>query len=536
MSNPIQAATQSRDDQAAAAPRPHWLTPAALSGLLSDVRTSGTQSVPVREVWTGDLLADLPQSTAADVAPAYARAWAAGRAWDDWGLNRRREVLSRFHDLVIRDQQRLLDLLQAESGKARRTASNELIDLLMVTGHYLKRAPKLLAPRRVAGPVPVISGSTVVRRPVGVVAVIAPWNFPLTTGIGDAVPALLAGNAVLLKPDNQTALSTLFVARLLREAGLPGDVLQVLCADGGDLGPDLIAAADHVMFTGSVPTGRVIAAQAGAAMVPVTLELGGKNPMIVLPDADIDAAVAGAIQGCFDNAGQLCMHIERLYVHDTIYGRFRDAFVAAAGRVVQRAGYDYGAELGALISARQVETVQAHVTDAVAHGARVLTGGAPRPDLGPTFYPPTVLEGVTEDMAVCRDETFGPVVALERFGSVEDAIAAANDTAYGLNASVWGSDAAAVAVARRLEAGTVNVNDALAVAYASKDAPQAGHKASGLGGRHGDEGLLKYTRTTTIGVLKKQVMTTPPGTSAAAFGKQVATTLRMLGLVKRLGR
>ncbi|MBK8731232.1 MAG: aldehyde dehydrogenase family protein [Tetrasphaera sp.] len=461
----------------------------------------------------------------------------AGALWASWPLDRRRAILGRWFDLLVRDQERIIDLLQAESGKARRTASNDLVDVLFVTGHYLKTSRKLLAPQSVSGPVPVVTGSTVLRKPLGVVVVIAPWNFPMATGIGDAVPALLAGNAVILKPDNQTALSTLYAVRLLHEAGLPHDVVQVVCADGGDLGEELITSADHVMFTGSAATGRIIAAQAGAAMVPHTLELGGKNPMIVLADADVDAAVAGAVMGCFDNAGQLCMHMERLYVHDSIYTQFRDELVAALGALDQRQGYDYGAELGALISERQLESVDAHVQEAVAKGATALTGGAPRLDLGPTFYPPTVLEGVTEEMALCREEVFGPVVALERFGSVDDVIAKANDTAYGLNASVWGRDVnAAQAVAARIEAGCVNVNDTIAVAYSSKGAPQQGAKGSGRGSRHGDEGLLKYTRPQIIGVAKRQVLGTAPGTTHEAFAKQVATTFKLLGITKRLGR
>ncbi len=521
---------------ATSTPRPRSLSSEWLTGLTAGVRASGDSVVEVREPWTSDLLATLPQSTPADVGPAYEAAREAGRRWASWSLVQRKAVLSRWHELLVRDQEVLLDLLQAESGKARRTAFNDLVDVLFVTGHYLKTASKLLAPKSVSGPVPVVTTSTILRRPLGVVLVIAPWNFPMATGLGDAVPALLAGNAVILKPDNQTALSALYAVRLLVEAGLPSDVVQVLCADGGALGEDLVAGADHVMFTGSAATGRIIARQAGAAMVPYTLELGGKNPMIVLADADVEAAVAGAVMGCFDNAGQLCMHMERLYVHDSIYTTFRDALVRAVGGIEQRAGYDYGAEVGALISARHLVSVDAHVQDAVAKGASVLIGGAPRPELGPTFYPPTVLEGVTEDMALCREETFGPVVALERFGSVDEVIAKANDTAYGLNASIWGRDPAATrAVAERIDAGTVNVNDTIAVAYASKAAPQQGHKGSGRGARHGDEGLLKYTRPQVIGVAKKQVLATAPGTTHEAFAKQVGTTLKMLGVTKRLG-
>ena len=416
-----------------------------------------------------------------------------------------------------------------ESGKARRMAFDETCDPAMVTSHYLKRAAKLLKPVTRGGPVPIVSTSTEVRQPKGVVAIIAPWNFPFATGLSDAIPALMAGNGVVLKPDNKTALSPLFGIGLLYEAGLPEGLFQVVCGEGPDVGPTLIDNANYVMFTGSTATGRFVGERAGRNLIGCCLELGGKNPMIVMPDADVDEVVQGALFGVFGNTGQICMHIERIYVPDRLYDGFRARFVAAAEGLRMGATYDFGPELGSLVSVEHRDRVAAHVDDAVAKGATVLTGGRARPDLGPAFYEPTVLEGVTRDMLAGSCETFGPVVALHRYRTVDEAVALANDTDYGLNASVWGSDLdAAAAVARRIESGNVNVNDSLAAAYAAKGTPSGGVKQSGVGARHGDQGLLKYTDVQNLAVLKKQVMGARPGQDYEAYVRQMLLSLKIM--------
>ena len=319
---------------------------------------------------------------------------------------------------------------------------------------------------------PLLSSSTEIRHPKGVVGIIAPWNFPFATGLSDAIPALIAGNAVVLKPDNKTALSPLYGISLLEQAGLPKGLFQVVCGEGPDIGPTLIDNANYVMFTGSTDTGRVIGERAGRNLIGCCLELGGKNPMIVLDDADLDEVVKGAVFGVFGNTGQICMHIERIYLPEARYDEFKSKFVAAAEALEIGATYDYGPELGSLVSVDHKDRVASHVEDAVAKGATVVTGGKARPDIGPAFYEPTVLEGVTKDMLAGSCETFGPVVALHRYRTVDEAVELANDTDYGLNASVWGSDLKrAQEVAARIESGNVNVNDALATAYASKATP-----------------------------------------------------------------
>ena len=511
--------------------RPASVTDAVLRQLVDRVPGSSGATWPLTEVYTGEVLVELPQSTPADIEGAFARARAAQREWAATPVKQRLAVFKRAHEIFVDNAQTTTDLIQAESGKNRRMAIEETCDPPMVMSHYLKRAAKLLAPVKRGGPVPMLTTSTEIRQPKGVVGVIAPWNFPFATGMSDAIPALMAGNAVVLKPDNKTALSPLYGVRMLEEAGLPAGLFQVVCGEGPDVGPTLIDNADYVMFTGSTATGRVIGERAGRNLIGCCLELGGKNPMIVLDDADMAETVQGAVFGAFGNTGQICMHIERIYLPESRYDEFARAFVAAAKALDVRAAYDFGPEMGSLVSVDHMRRVMSHVDDAVAKGATVLYGGKPRPDLGPAFFEPTILEGVTKDMLCGVTETFGPVVALHRYGTVDEAVALANDTDYGLNASVWGTDlAAARAVATRIESGNVNINDILATAYAAKGTPSGGVKNSGVGTRHGDQGLLKYTDVKNLAVLKKQVMGPRPGQD---YGKHVERMLSGLKMMRK---
>lgn len=509
--------------------RPASLTDTFLRSLVTRVQGTAATTWSLREVYTGDVLVELPQSIPEDIERAVAEARTAQKAWAALPVSARLDVFKRAHTLFVDNAHLVADLIQAESGKNRRMALEETCDPPMVMSHYLKRARRVLAPKRRGGPVPVVSNSTEVRVPKGVVAIIAPWNFPFATGLSDAIPALIAGNAVVVKPDNKTALSPLFGISLLEQAGLPKGLFQVVCGEGPDVGPTLIDNANYVMFTGSTNTGRVIGERAGRNLIGCCLELGGKNPMIVLPDANLEETVQGALFGVFGNTGQICMHIERIYLPESRYDEFRDRFVAAAEALIIGATYDFGPELGSLISPDHRARVQAHVDDAIAKGATVLTGGRARDDIGPAFFEPTVLEGVTADMLAGSTETFGPVVALHRYRTVDEAIALANDTDYGLNASVWGTDLkAARAVALRIESGNVNINDALATAYASKGTPSGGVKKSGVGSRHGDSGLTKYTDVQNVGTLKKQVMGARPGQAYEEYAQSMLSGLKMM--------
>ena len=509
--------------------RPASITDAFLQQLVSRVPSTSGGTWKLTEVYTGEVLVELPQSTPADIEQAFVTARKAQHEWAKWPLSKRLAVFKRAHKIFIDNAVTTTDLIQVESGKNRRMAIEESCDPPMVMSHYIKRAPKLLAPTKRGGPVPFLTTSTEIRQPKGVVGVIAPWNFPFATGMSDAITALIAGNGVVLKPDNKTALSPLYGISMLEEAGLPKGLFQVVCGEGPDVGPTLIDNANYVMFTGSTATGRVIGERAGRNLIGCCLELGGKNPMIVLDDANMEETVQGAVFGVFGNTGQICMHIERIYLPESRYDEFKTKFVAAAEALKVGASYDFTPEMGSLVSPDHKDRVQSHVEDAVAKGATVVTGGKARPDLGPAFFEPTVLEGVTKDMLAGATETFGPVVALHRYSTVDEAVALANDTEYGLNASVWGTDLSrATEVAMRIESGNVNVNDILATAFASKGTPSGGVKQSGVGARHGDQGLTKYTDVQNLAVLKKQVMGARPGQDYDAYVKGMLSGLRMM--------
>lgn len=497
--------------------------------LRARVCSSTSDTYTTTEVFTGGELTTMPESSVTDVHTAYELSSRAQRSWAALPLGERLAVFHRFHSLLLRERETLADLLQAETGKARRDAFEELSEPALVTSYYLRKAAKLLRPRKRAGLLPGAITVRELRQPKGVVGIISPWNYPFALAFGDLIPALIAGNGVVLKPDSQTALSPLFGADLLYRAGLPDGLLQVVLGDGPTIGGAVVDTCDYIGFTGSSRTGALIAARAGERLVGCSLELGGKNPLIVLDDADIATSARSAVRGCFANSGQLCLSVERIYVPDALFDRFASAFVAEIGRLRQAPGYDYGADVGSLTSQRALKTVSEHVDDARAKGATVLVGGRPRPDLGPYFYEPTVLTDVTPDMLCHKAETFGPVVSLYPYRDEDEAVSLANDTEFGLNASVYGRDLArAGRVAARLHAGTANVNDGYASAYGSTDAPMGGMGASGLGRRHGAEGLLRYTEVQTVATKRIEMLNPPRWVPYRAYSKFMATSLRMM--------
>jgi succinate-semialdehyde dehydrogenase / glutarate-semialdehyde dehydrogenase len=489
---------------------PASIDDALLRRLTGMIASDGSSTSKLTEVYTGDLICELPQSTPDDVAAAYEVARSAQLEWASWPLKKRLAVMKRFHSLLVKRHEVVVDLMQAETGKARRMSFEEVCDVAMTTSHYIKHAPRILTEHTRGGVVPVVSTTTEVRAPKGVIGLISPWNFPFATSLSDAMPALIAGNGIVLKPDNKSTLDVAAGIDLLYEAGMPAGLVQIVCGEGPDIGPTIVDHADFVMFTGSTATGRSVGERAGANLIDCTLELGGKNPLVVMPDADLDETVPGALFASFLNAGQACMHIERIYVPEELADEFTRRFVIAAQKLALGATYDFEPQMGALISPAHLERVSSHVEDARDKGAEVLTGGRTRPDLGPTFYEPTVLRGVTKDMIHATQETFGPVVSIYTYRDLDEAVVLANDTEYGLNASIWGTDLdAAEALGRRIRAGNINVNDGLATSYASKASPSGGVKASGVGARHGDAGMLKYTDPINVAVLKKQVLTPP---------------------------
>lgn len=504
---------------------------ARLLGTLDVAAPAGESTVV--SPFTGVPLATIPQASAADVDDAVAALRAGQEQWAQVPVGERARIVLRLHDALLAGREEGLDVGQAESGKSRRDAMEELVDICLVARHYAREACRLLRPQRHLGLFPLAVGVVEHHVPHGVVGVLSPWNYPFTLVGGDVIPALLAGNTVLLKPDHRTTLTALWLVEQFHRAGVPRDVLRVVPGDGTVVGPMVVDRVDYVMFTGSTRVGREVAARCGERLIGCSLELGGKNAMIVRADADVRRAAEIATRACFTNAGQLCISVERLYVHDAVYDDFRAAFAERTATLTFATGVGWEGTVGSLISPDQLARVRAHVDDAVAAGAVVVAGGRARPDLGPAFFEPTILEGVTERMSLCRNETFGPVVALYRVHSDEEAIRRANDSVFGLSASVVTRDrAAGRAIARRLRAGTVNVNEAYGAAWGSTAAPMGGMGDSGLGRRHGAEGLLKYTEAQTVATQRFLGLGTPPGFTDERWMNTLATGVALL---KRMG-
>ena len=507
---------------------------AAAEALTRDLLATSPSPVPVIAPFTGEPFHDLPQSTVGDVEEAAAQVREAQRAWRDAGFGHRRRVLLRAHDLLLERRELLLDAVQTETGKTRGQAFEEVFQAVSATRYAALAAKRTLSPVRRRAGIAVVMRTRVEYEPKGVVGVITPWNYPLSLAIMDIAPALAAGNGVLQKADDQAAVSVLAARRAFVDAGLPPELWAVVAGPGGDIGSAVVDAADYVCFTGSTATGRKVAERAASRLIGASLELGGKNPMIVLDDVDPVEAAADAAYGCFAAAGQLCVSMERVYVERGVADAFTAAFAQRTASLRLGSAFDYSTDVGSLATSAQFERVQAHIADAVAKGATVLAGGRARPDLGPFFLEPTVLTGVTSEMACAREETFGALVAVEVVADADEAVARANDSDYGLNASVLSrSRARARRVASRLESGSVNVNEGYRATFSSVDAPMGGVGHSGLGRRNGSEGLLRFTEARTVaestGILQLPRV-------GAEFSRLVGTMLLYLRAVKFLRR
>ena len=517
------------DPRASYAFEPEYVA-ALTDRLIATAGTGVTSYAPA----TGKPLAVIPQSTEDDVKEAFVRARRAQQAWARTSLDHRAALLLRLHDLVLDRQDEIIDLICWESGKARKHAFDEPLHIALTARYYARTAHEHLDTERRLGVIPGLTRAEVNRVPKGVVGIISPWNYPFTMALCDGIPALLAGNAVVTKPDAQTMLSALLGAKLLEEAGFPKDLWNVVAGPGRVLGTPIIERSDYICFTGSTATGKIIAKQCADRLIGCSLELGGKNPILILRDADLDKAAEGAVRACFSNAGQLCVSTERMFVADQVYDRFKEKFVAATKAMNLSAGLEWGSDMGSLISQDQLDTVTAHVDDAVAKGAVVLAGGKARPDLGPFYYEPTILEGVTPEMTCFGHETFGPVISLYRFGDETDAIARANDGEYGLNASIYTRDThRGRIIARQIKCGTVNINEAFGATFASIDAPMGGMRESGMGRRQGSEGIHRYTETQAVASQALLRFSPQFGLDDEQYAKMMTFSLR---LMKKMGR
>lgn len=450
---------------------------------------------------TGKELGRVPSRTPEEIRAYVARARERQNLWSALSFRERAGFVMRAREILLRDMRQIAELISRETGKpVTEGVSMEIAPVLDLMRYFATGAEKMLRPRRIPLGQYTLMGRTsrLHYKPCGVVGIISPWNFPLAIPLGEVTMALMAGNTVILKPSELTPLVGLEIARLFREANLPEHVLQV-ATGGGETGAALVTAGvDKVMFTGSVATGKRVAAAAAETLTPVVLELGGKDPMIVCADADLETTAHAAVWGAFANSGQACASIERCYVHESIAEEFINRVVVLTRALRQGNGRDAHTDVGSMSSESQLQTVASHVADARARGAQVLTGGSRGAQANGSFYQPTVVTNVDHTMPLMREETFGPVLPVATFKTEEEAIRLANDSPFGLTASIWTRDVRrGERLAARIEAGTVTVNEVL-YTHALAQTPWGGFKQSGTGRTHGELGLLELVRAQHI--------------------------------------
>jgi acyl-CoA reductase-like NAD-dependent aldehyde dehydrogenase len=464
--------------------------------MATDLQIAARKIVSVNPA-TGEVLRELESAGEGEVELAVARAHAAQPAWDGLGLRHRIAVMREFQAKLYGRKSEIAAAITREVGKPLAEALvTEVLVVLDAARFLIDNAWGLLRDEPVphGNLVTKLKSGWLVREPHGVIAIISPWNYPFSIPATETLAALVAGNAVVLKPSELTPLVALELASLLHSAGVPEDVFQVVVGEGPAGAALLRSPIDKLVFTGSVATGKRIAAAAAERLLPVVLELGGKDPMLVLDDADVDVASSAAVWGAFVNAGQACLSVERCYVHRSLYEAFAKACAEKTKQLRIGNGMDSHTDVGPMIQEPQVRIVEAHVEDAKARGARVLAGGVRLPELGVNFYAPTVLADVTHDMRIMREETFGPVLPMMTCVDDDEAVRLANDSEYGLAASVWTRDRKrGERLARRIHAGTVMVNDVISC-FGISEAPHGGVKASGVGRTHGRFGLDEMVR------------------------------------------
>lgn len=444
---------------------------------------------------TMEPIGELVCANTEDVKAAVAKARKAQTAWAEMSVEARAKVIQRAVQVILKRQDEIIDTVIKETGKAPADAlSMEIFSVVDAMTYYAKHAKKFLATekRKVPGIVGLTKKMKIVYKPLGVVGIIVPWNGPFVLAANPAVQALLAGNAVVLKGSEVTPYSSKLLEDIYREAGMPDGVVQVLMGDG-QTGADLVeAGVDKISFTGSVNTGRKVAEACARQLIPVTLELGGKDAMIVCADANLDRAVDGALAGSCMNTGHYCCGTERIYVMESIYDEFVAKVVEKTKTLKQGAEHGGNEDVGAVFWDKQMTIIESHVEDARAKGAKIHVGGSRNTELKGLYYLPTVITDVTHDMTIMRDETFGPIICIQKVRDENEALRLANDSEFGLNGNVWTSDLdKGFNLARRIDTGGVSVND-MAMTYGVPTAPFGGRKHSGVGQVNSITGIRGY--------------------------------------------
>lgn len=493
----------------------------------SEIKSVGQEMIPVKNPVTSVTIGSIPVMTRDDVEAAAQRARAAQPAWEARGVKERTKLLRQWADMLWEDQKTAIEKVRSETGKNQIGAWLEVFVMDNTVAYYENHAPRLLRPQTRRSLLPGKQTARVHYKAHGVCGFITPWNYPLNNAFIDLIPALIAGNTVLLKPSEVTPFTALYVVDLMYKAGIPRDVIQVVTG-AGSTGAAVVDYVDYISFTGSTATGRKIAMRAAERLIPCSLELGGKDPLIILKDADVELAAAGTLVGALENCGQVCISTERVYVEEAIYDQYVERVQHYAKQLNVGTGDDmFNVHVGSLTNERELLRTEAQIKDAVQKGATVLHGGKRRPDLGPLFFEPTVLVNVDHTMDVMREETFGPLVPIMKVKNAEEAVRLANDNEYGLSASIFSKDLGrAEKLATQIESGDVSVNCTQWV-FGTPSLPMGGVKNSGMGRRNGPEGLMRFVKPQSV-LLDNQLMSKPNLTLGDPFALRTILTLRKL--------
>jgi succinate-semialdehyde dehydrogenase/glutarate-semialdehyde dehydrogenase len=453
--------------------------------------------ITVKNPITGADIGKIEIATREDVRTAVERTRAAQPAWAARSVKDRARILMVWANLVWKDRSRAIEVIRAESGKPDGGAYEEIAAMDNVVQYYSHRAPTILQPHTRRSAIPIFQTTRVYYKPHGVVGLITPWNFPFLLAFIDLIPALIAGNTIVVKPSEITPFSAHYGVDMLYSAGVPRDVVQIVNG-AGETGASLVDFVDYIAFTGSTAVGRKVAVRASERLIPYSLELGGKDPFIVVKDAHVDKAAMGVLLGGLENAGQACVGTERVYVEAPVYDEFLRRLLHHAERLVVSSEDGWHVHMGSLTNERELLRSEAQIADALAKGAKVIFGGKRRPDLGPLFFEPTILTNVDHSMLVMREETFGPLIPIMKVETLDEALRLANDSEYGLSGSIYTNNMkTGESLALRIDSGDVNINRPL-WAWSTAAAPMGGQKNSGIGRRNGPEGLLRFVTPQTI--------------------------------------